>query len=282
MSQETLSRLQEILTNTLYTPKSEQLTPILKSFIQGQVPLSAYMTFISTLKEPLWVEFLSSLLDTYVPSFKHIALRERDEDWFFIRHLSDEERQADHHFFNSLWIANQSKHFPLDSTLSEVVLFSMLKHSGLFQLNMFEFHLLDFQQNFGYLPFELLLTYDDEDTQIFPIPMMYRWIMMAFVFLGTEQTATILTTLSERHEEDYFDLEILWLEHGDFFTECAPLTIGKILLKTQALATTLDLPLSGRDTLSHHMIYPVSNFPDLPEAPKEESDYEDVDDWVLG
>ena len=138
MSQETLSRLQEILTNTLYTPKSEQLTPILKSFIQGQVPLSAYMTFISTLKEPLWVEFLSSLLDTYVPSFKHIALRERDEDWFFIRHLSDEERQADHHFFNSLWIANQSKHFPLDSTLSEVVLFSMLKHSGLFQLNMFK------------------------------------------------------------------------------------------------------------------------------------------------
>lgn len=283
MAQENIEQLHTLLSDPNNLERTELLDPVLEAFSQNQVPFIAFIGFLVSVKERQWIEFLSSVLDTYVPSYRVLPLEKRDVAWTFLQVLSPEHRSQDLLFFTSIWKACQEKKVPLLSPISEVILLSILKHSGLYQINMLEFHLYEFQQLYGYLPFELLVTYEEEDTDFFPIPMVYRWMMISMVFFGQHATAELLSTLTEKHEDqDYFDLETLWLNYSDFFTTCTALSVGEIILKTQELASKKQVVLPPLSTFPQYMIYQVHQFQN-PDQDRDSSQEEDpFENWYLG
>lgn len=198
--------------------------------------LPAFLEVSKQVSQVSHIGVISDLLDTYAPSYKDVHPDKRDPSWSFFDDFSDEQQSADRLFFESILSGCLSQGYTLTTPLCECVAFSLVKHSGWFGEVGFAKRLRVFEKQYGAVPFELVLDYEDEDTRCFPDLFVIRWFMANVVLNGPAITAQLLTKVCERAESDaFFDLENFWVSYHQRLGTWFQSPFGRVALESKAL-----------------------------------------------
>jgi len=225
--------------------------------------LDHFFLELQTLKASTDLEGLVAQFSEFVPHFSEISPENRDSNFRFLSQFSAAQREDIRAFFSTSWAKFVRGKLALDSIAAEVILIASLRFSGLYDNQFFAQHFEDFQTTYGYCPLELILDMDDEASGYFPGLFFMRWLMICFVGFGMPATAKLLSAFCWRHDESYFDLEKMWFGHDDFFEKSADLSLGALIVATEALAKELQIEVTmSPDFPIFYPVFPVADLPD--------------------
>jgi hypothetical protein len=244
---------------------------------QNRPPLSEYFSLLSHLKTAMSISFFSTLLDTYAPSFNATSLEKITFDWAFLSKVPPEKRDEDKAFFTKLWTACDAKKTGLTDPLREIVLASMFKYSGLTNEWQFGRALQAIEKKAGYIPFELLRSYENDAKELRPMTLVFNWLRLSVFAYGLSASVALLKVLCNKQDtEDYFDVARLWDEHLGILQEWRHMTYGEVLLETQKLAQKNAVSLPDIATLPTRMLFPLMALPE-----SEDDDTDDDENYEL-
>lgn len=241
-------------------------------------PLSEYISLLAHFKTATPISFFSALLDTYSPSLNTIDLASFDFEWTFLGSATPEKREEDKTFFTKLWSACEAKKMAITAPLREVVLASMFKHSGLTNDWQFGRVLQAIEKKAGYIPFELLMPYENDEKELRPMTLIFNWVRLSVFAYGLSASVALLKALCEKKDtEDYFDVARFWDEHVGILQAWRHMTYGEVLLETQKLAQGVSVSLPDIATLPNRMLFPLIA---IPESENDDTD-EDETSYTL-
>jgi len=246
---------------------------------ENRPPLSEYLSLIAHRTTATPVSFFSALLDTYSPSLNDTALDSFDFDWAFLSKKKPEKRDEDQVFFTKLWTACDAKKMELTAPLREIVLASMFKHSGLTNDWQFGRVLQAIEKKAGYIPFELLMAYENDAKELRPMTLVFNWVRLCVFAYGLSASVALLKALCEKKDtDDYFDVGRLWDEYVGILQEWRHMTYGEVLLETQKLAQQVSVSLPDINTLPNRMLFPLIA---IPESDNDDTDDDDDESYTL-
>jgi len=229
----------EALTNNSASPDTQKkaLHAIKSQYaLDNKLPIDIVLAFTKKITQTSKIAVFSDILDHYAPSHAKIPKEKRDTEWAFFDTLSDADKAADAHFFNSLWAEAEKQGTPITSPLGEILAFSRIKHSGWFSEAGFHHNIAEFEKEYGRLPIESVLDYENEDDLCFPDLFVIRWLMGNCALSGLEETARMLKIACENTEKDtVFDLENFWINHHEKLKTWFQVPFGKMIIESQKL-----------------------------------------------
>jgi hypothetical protein len=239
--------------------------------------ISEYVAFVVGLKKTDAIAFLSMLLDAYSPSVNEADPEMLSSDWSFLATLTPEQRLADRSFFEAIWRGCEKRQMAMTTSLREVLLASMFKHSGLTNDFQFSRVLQAIEKKAGYIPFELLAVYEDDEKELRPLTLIFNWVRLCVFAYGLSATVSLLAALCEkRAEEDYYDVDRLWMSYVATLKIWPNMTYGEVLIETQRLADLVAVALPASATIPSRMGMPLAA---VPEGAADDSD--DLSGWLV-
>jgi len=197
-------------------------------------------------KHPETVPYLTSLFETYLPSYKQIPAEKRDLQYRYIQRLPESLRQNDYEFLNKLfiWVLSIHEKGKLNEGMFgfDVIFRLIERYSGVFPTEYFERALVEFEDVYETLDFDELATYSSDEDSIYPVKDMIRFLKLGFICAGAKNIAALLVSLeAENADPGTIDIELIWLKISEYISGCHSRNAFTVFLRLMKLIEDLEV-----------------------------------------